>query len=156
MPGNYQYLGLIRLLFPEAHIIHCRRDPLDVCLSLFFQHFKEGHDNAYDLLNIGHHYLQYARLMAHWRRVLPGPFMEIQYEDLIDDQETKSRELIEFCGLNWDEACLSFYQHQRDVNTASNWQVRQPIYTNSIKRWQHYEKHLQPLIEFFKDAQVEL
>ncbi|OGT33063.1 MAG: hypothetical protein A2W28_05925 [Gammaproteobacteria bacterium RBG_16_51_14] len=156
MPGNYQHLGLIRLLFPQAPIIHCRRDPLDVCLSIFFQHFANGHDYAYDLLDIGHCYLQYARLMAHWRKVLPGPYLEIQYQDLVENQEVKSRALIDFCGLEWNDACLAFHQHQRDIRTASNWQVRQPVFTSSVRRWQHYEKQLRPLIELFSAATVEL
>ncbi len=156
MPGNYFYLGLIRLLFPQAPIIHCRRDPLDVCLSIFFQNFAKEHKYAFDLMNIGHHYLQYARLMAHWRRVLPGPFMESRYEDLIADQEARSRELITFCGLEWDEACLKFYNEKRDVRTASNWQVRQPIYSGAVQRWKNYESYLVPLMKLFADAQDEL
>lgn len=147
MPGNYLHLGLIRLLFPNAPIIHCRRHPLDVCLSIFFQWFTEGHEYAYDLVDIGHRYAQYERLMEHWRSVLPGPMVEIQYEDLVADQEARSRELIAFCGLPWDDACLSFHKTERTVQTASNWQVRQPIYKTSRERWRNYERHLQPLMD---------
>ena len=156
MPGNYKYLGLIRMLFPGAPIIHCRRDPLDVCLSIYFQNFSKAHDYAHDLMDIGHYYLQYARLMAHWRRVLPGPFMECRYETLINNQETCSQSLIAFCGLAWDDGCLEFYQQKRDVRTASNWQVRQPIYTRSVKRWKNYEKYLAPLVQLFGKATDEL
>jgi tetratricopeptide (TPR) repeat protein len=156
MPFNYQNLGLIRLLFPDAPIIHCRRDPLDVCLSIYFQFFRSEHDYATDLLNIGHKYMQYARLMAHWRKVLPGPFMESRYDELIANQELCSRELVAFCGLDWDESCLAFYNKQRDVRTASDWQVRQPLYSGSVRRWQHYEKYLGPLRKLLEDAQVEL
>jgi tetratricopeptide (TPR) repeat protein len=156
MPSNFMHLGLIRVLFPEAPVIHCRRDPLDVCLSIYFQFFLPAHDYATDLLNIGHKYLQYARLMAHWRRVLPGPYLEIRYEDLVANQEARSRELIDFCGLEWDPACLDFHESRRDVRTASNWQVRQPLYTGSVRRWQHYEKYLDPLRKLFEDAQAKL
>ncbi|MBI4005766.1 MAG: sulfotransferase [Gammaproteobacteria bacterium] len=156
LPHNYLYLGIIRLLFPLAPIILCRRDPLDVCLSIFFQNFAKEHKYAFDLMDIGHHYLQYARLMAHWRRVLPGPYLESRYEDLIADQEARSREVIAFCGLEWDEACLEFYNEKRDIRTASNWQVRQPIYSGAVKRWKHYERHLAPLMKLFADTQDEL
>jgi len=156
MPSNYQRLGLIRLLFPRAPIIYCRRDPLDVCLSIFFQNFNQDHTYAFDLMDIGRHYLQYAKLMAHWRKALPGPFMEIQYEDLIAHQEQRSRDLIAFCGLDWDEACLAFYQQKRDVRTSSNWQVRQPIYGESVHRWRNYEEYLAPLKALFADAKDEL
>lgn len=147
MPANYLHLGLIRMLFPNAPVINCRRHPLDVCLSIFFQSFTEGNEYAYDLMDIGHRYLQYERLMGHWRSVLPGPMLEIQYEDVVADQEACSRELIAFCGLPWDDACLAFHKTQRTVQTASNWQVRQPIYRTSRERWRNYERHLRPLME---------
>ena len=145
MPGNYVYLGLIRLLFPKAPIIHCRRDPLDVCLSIYFQSFQKGYEFAYDLADIGHQYLQYRRLMAHWRKVLPGGFLDSSYEDLVNDQEARSRALIAHCGLEWDDACLAFHSNKRDIKTASNWQVRQPIYQSSSRRWMRYERQLEPL-----------
>jgi len=145
MPHNYLHIGLIHLLFPKASIILCCRDPLDVCLSIFFQYFDNSHKYACDLMDIGHHYLQYARLMAHWRKTLSGKFMECQYEELIINQEARSKELIEFCGLDWDKYCLTFYKAKRDVKTASNWQVRQPIYDSSIRRWKNYENYLEQL-----------
>jgi len=156
MPGNYLVLGLIRILFPRAPLIHSRRDPLDVCLSIYFQHFNKAHAYATDLLDLGHHYLQYARLMAHWRKVLPGPYLENRYEDLVADPETGSRKLIEFCGLEWDERCLSFHQTQRDIKTASLWQARQPVYTSSARRWKRYEKYLEPLKKLFAETNIEL
>jgi len=145
MPGNYVYLGLIRLLFPDAPIIHCQRDPMDVCLSIYFQSFQKGLEFAFDLEDIGHQYLQYRRLMAHWRKVLPVGFKDSSYEALVADQEAHSRELIAYCGLDWDDACLDFHAHKRDIRTASNWQVRQPIYRTSSRRWKNYERHLEPL-----------
>ncbi len=150
LPGNFMNMGLIRLLFPNAPIIHCKRDPLDVCLSIFFQIFNKSHDYSYDLLEIGHEYLQYQRLMEHWREVLPGPYMESQYEDLVAEQESNSRALIDFCDLPWDNACIEFYKKKRDVKTASNWQVRQPIYSSSSQRWKNYTNQLRPLIDLLE------
>ena len=149
LPANFLYLGLSRVLFPQAPVIHCWRDPLDVCLSIFFQFFNRGHDYANDLVDIGHYYLQYARLVAHWRRVLPVPFLESHYETLVTHTEEETRRLLDFCGLEWDEACLDFYRTERRVATASNWQVRQPLYSEAIGRWKHYERHLAPLLELF-------
>lgn len=156
MPGNFLYLGLIRALFPSAPVIHCRRDPLDVCLSIYFQLFQRRHSYAYDLMDIGHYYLQYARLMAHWRKVLPGPFLEINYAELVKDPESHSRKMIDFCGLPWDASCLDFHKLERNIRTASDWQVRQPVYDRSLARWKHYEKYLGPLQELFAVAQDEL
>ncbi|HKK15901.1 MAG TPA: sulfotransferase, partial [Gammaproteobacteria bacterium] len=156
LPDNYLYLGLIRVLFPNAPIIHCRRNPLDVCLSNYFQSFHTGLDYSFDLMDTGHHYLQYSRLMAHWRRVLPGAFLEIRYEDLVTDLEKNGRKLIEFCGLEWHEDCLQFHEQKRDIRTASFWQVRQPIYKSSVGRWKNYESQLEPLMQLFAQAEDEL
>ena len=146
-PFNFHCLGLIVLLFPKARIIHCRRDPMDVCLSIYFQYFKAHHPFAYDLQDIAHYYRQYERLMAHWRRLWPGRMLEVDYEALVADQIAMSRKLIDHCGLDWDERCLAFYKTERVVHSASNWQVRQPIYKRSVERWKHYEKHLGELVD---------
>lgn len=148
MPHNFMHLGLIALLFPNVRIIHCTRDAMDNCLSIFFQNFSGDHPYAYDLQNIGHHYKQYERLMAHWHSVLPGRIMDIKYEDTISDPEYWSHQLIEHVGLEWNDACLAPHKQERIVKTASHWQVRQPIYKTSVQRWKNYEKHLGPL----KDA----
>ena len=145
MPGNFLLLGLIAVLFPKARVVHCRRAPMDTCLSCYFQAFVAEHDYAYGLGDLGAYYREYERLMAHWRETLPLPMFEIDYEDLIADQDRVSRELIAFCGLEWDEACLRFHETDRPVRTASYWQVRQPIYGSSVERWRHYEEHLAPL-----------
>ncbi len=147
MPSNFLRLGLIALLFPQARVIHCRRDPLDVCLSIFFQEFSTGNDFAYDLTDIGWYYRQYERLMAHWRGVLPLKIFEIQYEDLVADTEAKTRALIEFLDLPWDQRCLAYTENRRPIQTGSIWQARQPIYASSVRRWRNYEKHLGPLKE---------
>jgi len=146
MPANFQHLGLIALLFPEARIIHCMRDPLDTCLSCFFQQFAEGQYFTYDLESLGGYYRQYLRLMQHWRRVLlDTDMLEVRYEDLVADQEGVSRKMVEFCELQWDERCLRFHETRRLTATASYDQVRQPMYNRSVERWRHYERHLEPL-----------
>lgn len=147
MPANFLYLGLIAILFPRARIVHCRREPFDTCLSIYFQDFTfaDGNPYAWDLFEIGRYYRQYVRLMEHWRRVLPGRIHEVHYEALVNDPERISRGLIEHCGLEWDERCLEYYESRRPVHTASSWQVRQPVYRSSIGRWRRYEGHLDEL-----------
>ena len=145
MPGNFQRLDLVALLFPGARVIHCRRDPLDVCLSCYFHDFSQGHSYTYDLAELGAYYRQYERLMDHWRAVLPLAMMDVAYEELIADQEAVSRRLVEFCAVPWDDACLNFHQSVRSVFTSSMWQVRQPLYGTSVGRWRHYDSHLGPL-----------
>jgi hypothetical protein len=148
LPENFIYLGLIATLFPSAKIVHCRRNPLDTCASCYTQNFANpSYSFTLDLGDLGFFYREYERLMAHWRRVLPKPMFEVQYEELIADQEAVSRRLIAFCGLDWDERCLSFHANPRAVQTASMFQVRKPIYATSVGRWKRYEKHLGPLIE---------
>lgn len=148
MPHNFLRLGLISILFPSAKIIHCRRDAMDNCLSIFFQKFVgNGHRYSYDLATLGQYYRLYEDLMAHWREVLPIQILDVDYEATTDDPETISRRLIEFVGLEWNDACLAPHKLDRTVKTASQWQVRQPIYKTSVQRWKHYEKYLEPLKE---------
>ncbi len=144
-PLNFMHLGFIAFLFPRTRVIHCMREPLDVCVSNFVTFFTGSVPNAFDLTNLGLYYRQYERLMDHWRRVLPVPMLEVRYEDLIADQAGVSRQLIDYCGLAWDDRCLAFHKTKRVVLTASYQQVRHPIYSNSIGRWRRYEKHLGPL-----------
>ena len=145
MPHNFVNLGLIALLFPNAKIIHTKRDPIDTCLSIFFQNFNESHNYAFNLENLGHHYRQYQRIMQHWHSVLPGRIMDINYADTVADPEYWSRKLIAHIGLEWDDACLTPHKLERSVKTASIWQVRQPIYKTSVERWRHYEEFLAQL-----------
>ncbi|GAB4336128.1 MAG: tetratricopeptide repeat-containing sulfotransferase family protein [Desulfobulbaceae bacterium] len=147
MPGNFMYLGLIHLILPRARIVHCRRDPLDTCVSIFRKLFTYGHPWSYDLGELGEFYLHYHRLMEHWRRVLPGAFLDFRYEDLVRDQERETRRLLEFCGLEFHPACLAFYENRRPVNTASSLQVRRPLSDGSVGRWKHFEPWLHPLPE---------
>ncbi len=151
MPHNYLFLGLMFLLFPRARFIHCRRHPLDNCLSVYFQKFASGHDYAYDLSEIGLAYREYRRLMAHWLDGLQVPMFEVNYEDLVRHQERVSRQLLTFCGLKWHPGCLDFYKNRRPVFTSSNWQVRQPIYRSSVDRWKNYAQFLGPLKALLRD-----
>ena len=145
MPHNFQAVGFIALLFPNARIIHVRRNPMDTCLSIWQQNFNDSHSYARNLQDLGHHYAHYLGLMEHWRQVLPGRMLEIDYEDLVGNQEDASRRLIDYVGLPWDEACLRPQDLKRTVLTASVWQVRQPVYKKSAGRWRNYGDLLQPL-----------
>ena len=145
MPTNFAYVGLILELFPDAKIIHIGRDPLDTCLSCYFQNFDTGNSYSFDLQSLGHFYRNYQRLMDHWQASYPDNILEIEYEQLINDQEHESKKMIDFIGLDWDPACLQFHTNTGPVITASATQVRQPIYKKSLQRWQNYRQHLQPL-----------
>lgn len=143
MPQNFQALGLIHLAFPKSPIIHVRRNPVDTCLSIYTTAYEKSPAFAHDRSSIVFAYRQYARLVAHWRSVLPADrFFEVDYEDLIADRETTIRRLIDSCGLEWESACLSPESNQRVVATPSLWQVRQPLYTSSIERSKVYEPWL--------------
>ena len=145
MPENFIFLGLIHLLFPKAHIINAVRSPLDVCLSCYFQYFQSL-DWSYDLKLIADQYKFYKKVMAYWKKVLPeNSIIDVHYEKLTSDPEIESKKLIEGLGLQWDPSCLEFYKRKRAVNTASLWQVRQPVYTSSNKRWINYAQHLEAL-----------
>ena len=152
-PLNFQHLGLIMLVFPNARIIHCRREPMDLCLSIYLQHFAERHDFAYDFADIAEYHRQYEQLMAHWHSVFPGRIHDVQYEDLVANFESVSRGMLEYLGLEWDENCLEFHRTARSVGTASHWQVRQPLYTRSVERWRHYEPYLEDLRAALGDQQ---
>jgi tetratricopeptide (TPR) repeat protein len=150
-PHNFMEIGLIKALFPDARIIHCQRDPLDNCVSLFFHCFT-SFKASFELTELGRYYLQYQRLMAHWQKLFPDEILTVQYEDLVQDQETVSRQMLEYIGLEWDEKCLDFQNNDRNVSSPSNMQVRQPIYKSSIGRWKLYEEHLRPLIEVLEQT----
>jgi hypothetical protein len=152
LPHNFQHVGLIRLLFPKARIIHCVRNPLDTCLSCYFTNFQGQHPYMYDLTSLGLHYREYRRLMQHWRDTPGIPMFEVCYEDLVENQEEISRAMIEYCGLEWDERCLDFHRSDRHTLTASYDQVRQPMYAGSVGRWRSYEQYLQPLQDVLGEA----
>lgn len=145
MPDNFAHLEFIYTLFPHARVIHCRRDPIDTCLSCFVQNFRSI-TFATNFEDLAFYYQQYERLMDHWRKVIPLRMYEVVYEELVENQEAISRELISFLGLEWNERCLEFHKTDRPVQTASKLQVRQPIYKTSMKRWKRYGDQLRPLI----------
>jgi len=153
MPHNFLRIGMIKLMLPTAKIIHCVRDPRDTCLSIFKNYFTGVHKYAYDLVEIGEYYLLYRALMAHWHRVLPGYIYDLHYEALVADPEVQTKELLGFCGLEWDDACLSFHETRRRVRTASASQVRQPLYKDSVQLWRRFEPQLEPLLQVLRAAQ---
>jgi tetratricopeptide (TPR) repeat protein len=146
MPGNFLHLGLIHAALPHARIIHLRRNPIDTCLSIYFQHFETFHAYATDLEDLAHYYNEYLRLMKHWRSSLPAStIIDVPYEGLVGDQEAWSRKMLEFIGLPWDPRCIDFHRTDRTVITASKWQVRQKISRSSVNRWRNYQKFVGPL-----------
>ena len=145
MPHNFLHLGFIDRILPGARVIHCVRDPLDTCLSIYFHNFTTNHPYASSLEDLGTYYKAYRELMDHWKNVLRIPVLEVAYEDLVANQEPVSRNMVEFCGLDWDERCLDFHTSERVVTTPSHNQVRQPLYDRSVGRWKNYEEFLAPL-----------
>jgi tetratricopeptide (TPR) repeat protein len=147
LPGNFFYIGLIRLILPNARIIHTLREPNDTCVSCYSKLFASGHFFSYDLSELGRFYRRYSELMNHWRRVLPPQsILDVAYEDVVDDLEGQARRLVDFCGLPWDDACLNFYKTSRPVKTASAVQVRKPLFRSSLQRWRRFEAGIGPLL----------
>jgi tetratricopeptide (TPR) repeat protein len=144
MPDNYMYVGLMAMLFPRARFLHCRRDLRDVAVSCWMTQFR-AIPWANDAGDLAMRFAQYRRIMEHWRRVLPVPVLDVDYEDLVNDLEGTARRVLAFCGLEWEPACLNFHTASRPVRTASVAQVRKPIYRRSVARWKHYESALRPL-----------
>ena len=145
MPHNFLYLGLISILFPTARVIHVTRSPLDNCLSLFFHGFNPMHSYTTDMELLGHYYKEYQRLMAHWQQQSNIPVLEVCYEDVVNDLESSTQRLLDFCELGWSDNCLKFYDNHRFVKTPSYDQVRQPIYSSSVNRWMNYKEFIAPL-----------
>jgi tetratricopeptide (TPR) repeat protein len=147
MPANFLKAGLIHLMLPDARIVHCRRDPVDTCLSCYTKLFSGEQMFAYDLRELGLFHRAYQTLMTHWRKVLPQDrFIEVDYEAVVENLEGEARRLVAFLGLPWDDACLDFHKTERPVRTASVNQVRQPIYRTSAGRWKAHAAHLEPLL----------
>ena len=147
LPGNFLMIGMIRLILPNAKIIHCQRDPIDNCLSIFKNFFAAEHLRyAYDLAETGHYHLRYEDIMAHWHEVLPGFVYDISYETLVADFDNEARRLVAHCGLDWRDECREFFKARRSVQTASSAQVRQPIYRTSIGQAERYGDRLAPLL----------
>lgn len=146
LPGNFVRIGLIKTLFPNSHVVHCSRNALDTCVSLYF-HYFQALTCSFDLRELGQYYLDYRHLMDHWEALFPDGIFEVRYEELVHDPEGVSRALIDYLDLPWDERCLEFYKNTRAVMSPSNIQVRHPVYKVSVDRWKRYKKHLGPLIE---------
>ena len=148
MPANFRFVGLIHLAFPNARIIHARRDPIDNCLSCYSILFADGQAFTYDLNELGRLYKGYERVMMHWHDVLPpGVMIDVQYEELVENFESEARRILAHCGLEWSPACLEFHKTSRAVRTASATQVRQPLYATAVGRWRPYARMLQPLLD---------
>lgn len=147
LPGNFQFIGLIHLMFPGARIIHCRRDPVDTCLSCYQRLFSSDVPYSYDLAELGRYHKQYQRLMAHWQAVLPpGRILDVDYESVVAEPEKETRRILEFCGLEFEPSCLDFQDNDRVISTASAVQVRKPLYQSSVHRWKKYGTNLNPLL----------
>lgn len=158
LPHNFLYLGYIACALPHAPLVCVRRHPLDTCLSNFRQLFAPESpyfDYSYDLLDIGHYYILFDRLMAHWKAAFPGRIHEVRYETLVTSQEASSRALIAHCGLDWDDACLAFEKNAAPVTTASAVQVRSGMYTSALARWKRYEAQLAPLRSMLEEAGID-
>jgi tetratricopeptide (TPR) repeat protein len=153
MMSNFTHIGMIRLMLPNAKIIHAMRDPMDSCFSCYATLFaKNNLDFAYDLGSVGRYYARYMQLMQHWKHVLPaGSILKLRYEDMVADTETQARRLLDYLELPWDPRCLHFHENKRIVRTASAAQVRQPVYQSSVARWKHFQAHLGPLLDEVKD-----
>ena len=151
MPGNFNFVGLIHAILPNAKIIHSRRHPVETCLSCYRIFFAEGHQWTYNLTELGRYYRRYWNLMKYWREAFPGVMYEAVYEENVNDVETSARKLIDHLGIEWNDQCLKFYDVDRPVKTASLSQVRKPIYKTSTNRWRKYEKYLKPLLDEIGD-----
>lgn len=150
LPSNSERVGLILLLFSNAKIINCYRHPLDVCLSIFFQNFAVI-EYSFDLENIARVYKQYFKNMEHWQKEFPNKILSVYYEELVLHQDSITKKMLDYCELSWEEECLNFHDNQRSIHTASNWQVKQPLYTRSKFRFKNYEPHIGLFREMLKD-----
>jgi len=149
-PLNFKWIGLVKLILPKSKIIHCTRDPKDTCLSLF-KNFFEGELNfSYNLEEAAKYYKLYQNLMKYWKQLLPDFIYNISYEKLVENQEFESKKLLDFCNLDWDKNCLTFYRNKRGIVTASFAQARKPIYKNSVKSWQNYKNELLPMFKILE------
>jgi Tfp pilus assembly protein PilF len=153
LPGNFLKIGLIHLMLPNARIIHVTRHAVDTCMSCYSKLFETGHHYCYDLAELGRYYRAYDDLMTHWRTVLPpDSFLEVSYEEVVEHLEIQARRMIEYCGLAWDDRCISFHRTERAVRTASAVQVRKPLFRTSLQRWRRHAADLTPLLSELGDT----
>lgn len=156
LPFNYLYVGLIKLALPNAKIINLRRHPLDTCLAIYKQYFKDAYPFSYDLADLGTYYLAYDALMRHWEKVVPYGFLRVDYEAVVADPEQQARQIVAYCGLQWEAGCLDFHTNSSASKTASATQVRRPVYADSVAKWRRYETLLAPLLAQFERAGLAL
>lgn len=154
MPLNYLYCGLIRRALPNARIVHVRRQPMAACYAIYKTLFQDGYPFSYDLQELGRYYVAYRRLMRHWSETLPGAIHELRYEDLVADPVQQIRRLLDFCGLDWEEACADFHTNTAPTTTASAVQVRRRLYSTSVSQWRNYATQLAPLQEQLQAAGI--
>jgi tetratricopeptide (TPR) repeat protein len=154
-PLNYLYIGLIKLSLPNARVVHIQRNPMDSCYGMYRTLFRAGYPFSYSFDDLGRYYIAYRQLMDHWRDVAEDSLLDVSYESLIDDQERVSRQIVDYCGLDWQPACLDFHKNRSAVSTASSAQVRRPVYRDALQRWRRYEKQLQPVADILRDAGID-
>jgi tetratricopeptide (TPR) repeat protein len=152
MPNNYMHIGLIKLILPNAKIIDARREPMACCFSGFKQLFGDGQEFTYSLRDLGLYYKNYVKLMDHWQGIFPEQILLVKHEDVVSDTENQVRRILDYCGLEFEQACLDFHTNKRAVNTPSAQQVRQPIYTSGLEQWKHFESYLDELKACFNDS----
>ena len=150
--GNFRWIGLIKLILPNSKIIHCTRNPKDNCLSLFKNFFDGQLHFSYSLEEVGKYYKLYQNLMEFWKQLIPSFIYDMSYEKLVENQESESRKLLDFCNLDWDKNCLTFYKNKRAIPSPSCVQARKPIYKNSVKSWQKYKDELSPLFKILEKS----
>ena len=156
LPLNYLYCGLIHAALPNAKLVHVVRHPMDACYAMYKRLFRDAYPMSYDLSDLGRYYLAYRELMQHWYSVLPGVIHTVSYEALVGDQDTVTRELLSYCELEFQEACLAFNENPAASTTASALQVRQPVYDSSVNRWRCYERQLGSLSQLLEQAGINL
>ena len=153
-PLNFMHIGFIAQLFPDARFIHCTRDPRDTALSIFFQHFAHTRNAyAYDLEDIGHFYLGYHKLMLHWQSMYANTIHRIEYEAMVSDPDAGMHKLLDFLGLDWEPGCIDTQGSNDAISTASVWQARQPVYSDSIGRWRNYSENLAPFMKILPETE---
>lgn len=156
LPLNFLYCGLIKRALPQAKIIHLTRHPMDTIYAIYKQLFKSAYPMSYNLEELTRYYIGYRHLMAHWEKVLPGEIFHLSYEQLVTNQQDKTRLLIDFLGLEWDPACLAFHKNTDASTTASATQIRQPVYASSIGKWENYSRELAPVADLLAQASIDL
>lgn len=155
-PLNFLYLGLIHLAMPGAKVIHLRRNPVDSCYAMYKTLFRMGYPFTYSLQDVGRYYIAYHGLMAHWRKLIPEAFLDVNYEDLVNNQASETRRILDYLGLDWEDSCLEFHKNRSAAATASAAQVRQPIYNSSVGRWKCYQQQLAPFVSKLKEHGIDV